>query len=100
MLYLIETGLPASMGSTGEQKRLLLGLLLAFLRMRQEFSATGTVVLLDEAAAHLDQQNRNALFRQLAELNAQIWLSGVESELFSALPGQVCAISLDHRTHS
>ena len=100
MLYLTETGLPASMCSTGEQKRLLLGLLLAFLRMRQEFSTAGTVVLLDEASAHLDQQNRNALFRQLAELNAQVWLSGVESDLFSALPGQVCAISLDHRIHT
>ena len=75
--------------STGEQKALLLGLLLAhaeLLTERQEGAAP--IMLLDEITAHLDADRRAALFDEILRLGAQAWMTGTDAEAFAALAGK------------
>ncbi len=78
-------GLPAAQCSTGEQKALLMGLVLANAQalFGRDF-APNTLLLLDEAAAHLDSQRRAALYDELAALGGQAWLTGTDQSLFEA----------------
>ena len=78
--------MPASASSTGEQKSLLVGLILAhaeLLRERREGAAP--ILLLDEVAAHLDERRRAALFAEILHLGSQAWLTGTDEQAFSAL---------------
>lgn len=80
------TGMPAGDASTGQQKALLIGLILA---SATALSAGGPdapapLLLLDEAAAHLDTDRRAALFDELSALPGQAWLTGTEAFLFEA----------------
>ncbi len=75
--------------STGEQKALLLGLVLAhaeLLTERQEGAAP--ILLLDEITAHLDADRRAALFAEILHLGAQAWMTGTDAEAFAALSGR------------
>lgn len=78
-------GLPASQCSTGEQKALLIGLILANAQslFERDF-APDPLLLLDEAAAHLDSDRRAALYDELAALGGQAWLTGTDRSLFDA----------------
>lgn len=77
--------MPADLCSTGEQKALLLGIMLAHARALADDAQSGPcVLLLDEAAAHLDPDRRAALFDELLALPGQAWLTGTEDALFSA----------------
>lgn len=77
--------MPAEHCSTGEQKALLLGLILAHGRALAEDPGSGpALLLLDEAAAHLDPVRRAALFDELLALPGQAWLTGTEPALFEA----------------
>ncbi len=76
----------AARSSTGEQKALLLGLILAHAELVAERAGRPPVLLLDEVAAHLDPGRRAALFERLAG-KGQIWMTGTEPELFDAVPG-------------
>lgn len=77
------TGAPAKEASTGQQKALLIGLILASARALCATSdGPAPLILLDEAAAHLDKNRRAALFSELSELGGQAWLTGTESFLF------------------
>jgi DNA replication and repair protein RecF len=77
---------PAKMCSTGEQKALLIGLALAQARLVQKVSGgVSPVILLDEIAAHLDLGRRLALFSRLAGLNAQVWMTGTDADIFMPL---------------
>ncbi len=78
-------GLPAAQCSTGEQKALLMGLVLANAQalFGRDF-APNTLLLLDEAAAHLDSHRRAALYDELAALGGQAWLTGTDQSLFEA----------------
>ncbi|MET0431038.1 MAG: DNA replication/repair protein RecF [Hyphomicrobium sp.] len=81
--------LEARHSSTGEQKALLLGLVLAhaeLLTERQEGAAP--ILLLDEITAHLDVHRRAALFDEILRLGAQAWMTGTDAEAFSALAGK------------
>jgi len=79
------TGLPARDASTGQQKALLVGLILASAQALLETGKTqAPILLLDEAAAHLDADRRAALFDELDALGSQSWLTGTESFLFEA----------------
>jgi DNA replication and repair protein RecF len=72
--------------STGEQKALLLGLVLAhaeLLTERQEGAAP--ILLLDEITAHLDADRRAALFEEILRLGAQAWMTGTDENAFDAL---------------
>ncbi|AGT07769.1 DNA replication/repair protein RecF [Paracoccus aminophilus] len=73
--------MPAALSSTGEQKALLLSLILANARA---LSAEGPVLLLDEVAAHLDAARRAALYDEITALPAQSFLTGTGRELFEA----------------
>ncbi|MDF1585737.1 DNA replication/repair protein RecF [Marinimicrococcus flavescens] len=80
-----ETGTAAAQCSTGRQKALLLSIVLAEARLRRERLGELPVMLLDEVAAHLDQQRRGELFEALHTLGAQCWLTGTEPSLFTGL---------------
>lgn len=79
------TGRPAATSSTGEQKALLISILLAHAALVGERTARTPLLLLDEAVAHLDPERRQALFDRLARLGGQSWLSGTEPSLFAGL---------------
>jgi DNA replication and repair protein RecF len=82
------TGRAATESSTGEQKALLIAIVLAYARLRAEIAGAPPILLLDEIAAHLDAERRVALFAAIAGLGAQSWLTGTDSTLFSALAGR------------
>lgn len=75
----------AALCSTGEQKALLVGMMLAHARLAGELHGFSPILLLDEVAAHLDAKRRAALFDMIDELGCQAWMSGTDKELFDAL---------------
>lgn len=78
--------MPAALSSTGEQKALLIGLILAHAEIVAEMSRMTPLLLLDEVAAHLDAARRTALFKRLAALGGQAFLTGTDATLFTNLP--------------
>lgn len=76
---------PAELCSTGEQKALLLALMLAYARLIKERRHCPPLFLLDDIAAHLDARRRAALFDELRILGAQAWLTGTDDEDFAGL---------------
>jgi len=74
----------ASRGSTGEQKALLLGLVLAHAELVAERRSAPPILLLDEVAAHLDPNRRAALFDRLAS-HGQVWMTATEAALFDGI---------------
>ncbi|MGZ8336459.1 MAG: DNA replication/repair protein RecF [Allosphingosinicella sp.] len=78
---------PAASCSTGEQKALLIGLVLAHAGLVAERSGRPPVLLLDEVAAHLDPSRRAALFERLAAAGGQVWMTGTEPDLFAGISG-------------
>ncbi|MCK0196453.1 DNA replication/repair protein RecF [Ancylobacter sp. 6x-1] len=93
--------IPAAQGSTGEQKSLLIGLSLAHARLVGEMAGIAPVMLLDDVVAYLDPDRRAALFRALAQIGGQVWMTGADPSAFEALadkaerfsvsPGRVAA---------
>ncbi|MBI4923130.1 MAG: DNA replication/repair protein RecF [Devosia nanyangense] len=77
--------MPAALGSTGEQKALLVGLILAHARLVQARTGITPFLLLDEIAAHLDPDRRAALFVALDALQTQCLMTGTDPMLFDAL---------------
>ncbi|WP_129792002.1 DNA replication/repair protein RecF [Sphingosinicella sp. CPCC 101087] len=77
-----EGGQPASLCSTGEQKALLIGLVLAHAELVAERAGRRPILLLDEIAAHLDPVRRAALFERLEAAGGQVWMTGTEPGLF------------------
>ena len=77
--------MPADQCSTGEQKALLIGIVLAHARMIAAERGAAPVLLLDEVAAHLDEPRRDVLYRILLDLKAQVWMTGTDLSLFSSL---------------
>ena len=88
--------MPAELCSTGEQKALLVGIVLSHARLGGEISGSAPILLLDEIAAHLDAGRRAALFSILEELNCQAFMTGTEPALFSALRGRAQFLTVDH----
>jgi DNA replication and repair protein RecF len=83
-----QTGAPARDCSTGRQKSLLLGLLLANARLRLDRTGELPLLLLDEVIAHLDARRRVELFEALVALGAQAWLTGTDAADFANLGGR------------
>ncbi len=75
----------AAQCSTGEQKALLIGLVLAHSRLMTAERGAPPVLLLDEVAAHLDEARREALFDQLINLGGQVWMTGTDAILFESV---------------
>ena len=78
-------GQSAAVCSTGEQKTLLISLVLAHARLQKEQRGYVPVLLLDEIAAHLDTDRRSALFDEILKLGAQTWMTGTDAALFESL---------------
>jgi DNA replication and repair protein RecF len=75
--------MPARDASTGEQKALLIGLVLAHASLVAEMTGITPLLLLDEVVAHLDPDRRRALFAELAKIGAQVWLTGADPAAFT-----------------
>ncbi|GLK54757.1 DNA replication and repair protein RecF [Methylopila capsulata] len=86
--------MPAEKCSTGEQKALLVGLVLAHARLVARLDGRAPVVLLDEVAAHLDPVRRAALYGALDALGAQVWLTGADPAAFADLGGRATVFSV------
>ena len=82
------TGRPAAQCSTGEQKALLVAIVLASARVQSEDRGVTPIVLLDEVAAHLDARHRAALFDVVAALDVQAWYAGTDRAVFEPLRGR------------
>jgi DNA replication and repair protein RecF len=78
---------PAALCSTGEQKALLLGIVLAHADLVAQRAGRRPILLLDEVAAHLDPRRRAALFERLEGSGGQVWMTGTEASLFDAVDG-------------
>ena len=87
-VYHLGNAMPAASCSTGEQKALLIAILLAQARLLTGRRGHAPLMLLDEVAAHLDAERRAALFAELLGLKTQAWLTGTDASLFAALRGQ------------
>ncbi len=77
--------MPAGQCSTGEQKALLVGMILSHARLTGELSGMAPILLLDEIAAHLDIHRRTALFELIEDLNAQSFMTGTDKSLFAPI---------------
>jgi DNA replication and repair protein RecF len=86
---------PAEHCSSGEQKALLIGLILAKAELIKEIEGAAPLVLLDEVAAHLDEARRMALFGEILRLGAQAWMTGTDRDLFApiAQEAQILAVN-------
>ncbi len=80
----VDKARPAASASTGEQKALLLGIVLAHAELVATLAGRTPILLLDEVAAHLDPLRRGALFTRLSALG-QVWMTGTERALFDAI---------------
>ena len=84
----------ADLCSTGEQKALLLRLVLAHARLVADMSGVAPLILLDEVAAHLDPGRRSALFAKLEGLSGQVWMTGADPDLFAELAGRADLVTV------
>jgi DNA replication and repair protein RecF len=78
-------GEPAARGSTGEQKALLIAIILAHAELVTTRTGQPPLLLLDEVAAHLDAARRGALFDRLAATGSQVWMTGTDPALFDGV---------------
>jgi DNA replication and repair protein RecF len=81
-------GIPAAQASTGEQKALLIRLVLAHAGLIKEMTGFAPLLLLDEIVAHLDPARRAALYDALASLGAQVWMTGADPAAFGDIVGR------------
>lgn len=86
--------------STGEQKALLVGLILAHARLVGNMTGHAPVLLLDEIAAHLDEGRRAALFDLVDDLGGQAFMTGTDQSMFSALGGRARYLTVANGTVS
>jgi DNA replication and repair protein RecF len=85
----------AADASTGEQKALLIGLVLSHAKLIVEMTAHAPVVLLDEVLAHLDPARRKALHEELAQLQTQVWMTGADPALFAEIEPECAVIEVN-----
>jgi DNA replication and repair protein RecF len=84
----------AAQASTGEQKALLIGLVLAHAQLVADMSQMRPLVLLDEVAAHLDPRRRTALFDALEKRGGQVFMTGADDAAFTTLPANAVHLSV------
>jgi DNA replication and repair protein RecF len=89
-----EKGTAAADASTGEQKALLIGLVLAHARLIAEMTGLSPILLLDEVVAHLDPRRRRALHAELAQLGSQIWMTGADPALFAEIDDDAATVEV------
>jgi len=82
--------------STGEQKALLISIVLANAWVKKKRHGLAPMLLLDEIAAHLDGVRRAALFEEILALHSQAWLTGTDAQLFAALKSRAAFFTIEH----
>lgn len=87
-VYYRRKGMPAELCSTGEQKSLLISIILAQSKCQTLHKGFAPVLLLDEVVAHLDDVKREALLEKVRELNVQAWITSTNPELFNSLKNE------------
>jgi len=95
-----DKGIAAEAASTGEQKALLISILLAQAELQRAVRGEPPLLLLDEVAAHLDTRRRDALFDILAGVDGQAWISGTDAAVFAPLRGVARFIAVHDGTLS
>ena len=80
--------MPAHLCSTGEQKALVVGIVMANARLQARLRGAAPLLLMDEVAAHFDEAHRRALFAEIGALGVQAWLTGTDAALFAPLGEQ------------
>jgi DNA replication and repair protein RecF len=89
-----EKAIAAAMASTGEQKALLIGLVLAHAALVGDMTGSAPLILLDEVVAHLDPDRRAALFDALERLGAQVWMTGADPAAFASIAARADVIDV------
>ena len=84
-IYFRKKRMPAELCSTGEQKSLLVSIILAQTKCQILYQGFAPVLLLDEIAAHLDDTKREALLSKIRELGIQAWITSTNPDLFSSM---------------
>lgn len=92
----LDKKMQADQCSTGEQKALLIGIVLSHAELLQAEKNASTLLLLDEVAAHLDEARRAALFATLEQVGGQVWVTGTDENLFTALRGRGSFHHVEH----
>ncbi|MFL6799825.1 MAG: DNA replication/repair protein RecF [Xanthobacteraceae bacterium] len=87
-------GMSAANASTGEQKALLIGLILAHAALLADMSGFAPVLLLDEVVAHLDPIRRSTLFAELAGIGAQAWMTGADGAAFAEITARAQVVDV------
>ena len=90
-----DKGVAAELCSTGEQKALLIAILMAHARLLTLERGAAPLLLLDEVAAHLDATRRAALYEEILSLGAQAWLTGTDAADFAGLEGRAQFFAID-----
>src|SRR5580704_3391438 len=89
-----DKGIAAADASTGEQKALLIGLVLAHARLIAAMTGFAPVLLLDEVVAHLDPSRRRTLHEELTQVGAQVWMTGADPALFAEVAGAASMVEV------
>jgi DNA replication and repair protein RecF len=89
-----DKNIAAADASTGEQKALLIGLVLAHAQLIATMTGIPPILLLDEVVAHLDPERRAALHGELAKLRSQVWMTGADPALFAEIDGAAAMVAV------
>lgn len=81
-----KLNLPAYITSTGQQKSILIDLILAHAKLIHIKTGKKPIILLDEVASHLDEKTRDKIFKDLNDLDAQVWATGLDTNIFQNIP--------------
>lgn len=91
-----KKSMPAELCSTGEQKSLLISIILAQSKCQSLYKGFAPIMLLDEIVAHLDDLKREALISKILELNVQAWITSTDVDLFENLRGKAQFVRVDN----
>lgn len=93
-----EKQMPAEHCSTGEQKALLLSIILAQTRAAALWKQTVPILVFDDVSAHLDSVRKHELFDEIYAIKAQTWMTGTDPQFFSELDGKALFFHVDNGT--
>ena len=92
LVHMAKTGMSAAQCSTGEQKALLISIILSQARLVALERGGSPMLLLDEVAAHLDEARRYSLYDELAAMDGQCWLTGTDFRIFEPLSSRAAFV--------